>query len=260
MNMPFSFEGNAHIVNNVPARREDYMQVTKSSVFPLSFCAHRWVENLPVVERALAVWPSLLIYMEAVRTKKVPNPGTGSYDTIAAAIKCPLILAKLHFYMAIARMFTPFLKRYQTDEPVMPFLGRDLVELLKCFLRRFIKRELLQHATTVQLTRLDVTERKNWVCLRDVDIGLGAESILKLLILSHGQASVERGFSVNKEVETTNIMEDTVVTKVPLTKELLKSVEGARTRYRDYLTEERRKKELEAQAQKRKAAELRKIK
>ena len=56
---------------------------------------------------------------------------TGSYDTIAAAIKDPLILAKLHFYMAIARTFTPFLKRYQTDEPVMPFLGRDLVEFLK---------------------------------------------------------------------------------------------------------------------------------
>ncbi|KAJ8405343.1 hypothetical protein AAFF_G00318160 [Aldrovandia affinis] len=40
------------------------------------------------------------------------------------------------------------------------------------------------------------------------------------------------------------------VTKVPLTKELLKSVEAARTRYRDYLTEERRKKELEAKARK----------
>ncbi|KAJ8418580.1 hypothetical protein AAFF_G00000790 [Aldrovandia affinis] len=43
--------------------------------------------------------------------------------------------------------------------------------------------------------------------------------------------------------------------EVPLTKELLKSVEAARTRYRDYLTEERRKKELEAKARKRKAAE-----
>lgn len=42
---------------------------------------------------------------------------------------------------------------------------------------------------------------------------------------------------------------------MPLTKELLKSVEGARTRYCDYISEERRKKELEAQAQKRKAAE-----
>lgn len=61
---------------NVPARREDYITVTKSSLFPLSFCAHRWVENLPVVERALAVWPSLLLY-KPVKTKRLSNPGTG---------------------------------------------------------------------------------------------------------------------------------------------------------------------------------------
>ena len=58
----------------------------------------------------------------------------------------------------------------------------------------------------------------------------------KLLLLSHGQATVERGFSVNKEVETCNMQEETMVTqrlicdyvtvcggvlKVPITKELL---------------------------------------
>lgn len=35
----------------------------------------------------------------------------------------------------------------------------------------------------------------------------------KLLILSHGQAMVERGFSINKEVEYNNMQEDTVVTR-----------------------------------------------
>ncbi len=33
----------------------------------------------------------------------------------------------------------------------------------------------------------------------------------KLLILSHGQATVERGFSVNKEIEICNMQEDTLV-------------------------------------------------
>lgn len=65
------------LFHNVPARRDDFVTVTSSSVFPLPFCAHRWVENLRVVERALEVWPSLLVYLEAVRTKKVSNPGTG---------------------------------------------------------------------------------------------------------------------------------------------------------------------------------------
>lgn len=55
---------------------------------------------------------------------------SASYDTVVAAIKDPLILAKLQFYAALARTFTPFLKKYQTDEPVLPFLPKDLTELM----------------------------------------------------------------------------------------------------------------------------------
>ncbi|XP_063750379.1 uncharacterized protein LOC134871567 isoform X2 [Eleginops maclovinus] len=302
------------LFNNVPARREDYVTVTKSSVFPLSFCAHRWVENLPVVERALVVWPSLLLYMEAVKTKKLPNPGTGSYDTVAAAIKDPLILAKFHFYAALARTFTPFLTKYQTDEPVLPFLSKDLTELMISLLRRFIKREVLNDITALQLTKLDVTDKTIWLSPQNISIGLGdvilqqfdsllslesrSEDFLyfapmqkrldiflssamepypelwafckKLLILSHGQATVERGFSINKEVESDNLHEDTVVTrrlvcdyiiqhggvtKVPLSKPLLTSVARARTRYRIHLENERKKREAKDQALKRKEAE-----
>lgn len=55
---------------------------------------------------------------------------SASYDTVAAATKDPLILAKLQFYTALARTFTPFLKKYQTDEPVLPFLPEHLTELM----------------------------------------------------------------------------------------------------------------------------------
>lgn len=92
----------------------------------------------------------------------------------------------------------------------------------------------------------------------------------KLLLLSHGQASVERGFSVNKEIETENMQEDTLVahrlicdyvtihggvSRVPLTNELLKSVMAARSRYRLYLEEQRKRKEAKAQGEKREHAE-----
>lgn len=33
--------------------------------------------------------------------------------------------------MAVARTFDPFMRKYQTDEPVMPFFGKDLAELIK---------------------------------------------------------------------------------------------------------------------------------
>lgn len=91
-----------------------------------------------------------------------------------------------------------------------------------------------------------------------------------LLLLSHGQAEVERGFSTNKEVETCNMAEDTVITQrlicdhvkvcggvaaVPLTKELISYCASARSRYREHLEEERRKKEKEEQSKKRKNIE-----
>ncbi|XP_070405915.1 uncharacterized protein [Nothobranchius furzeri] len=124
------------LFHNVPARREDFITLTASAKFPLAFCSHRWLENLPVAERALEMWASLTMYLDAVRMRKLPNPGTASFDTLETAQKDPLILAKLHFYIAVTRTFAPFLTRYQTDEPVMPFLATDLAELMKSVLRR----------------------------------------------------------------------------------------------------------------------------
>ncbi|KAK9976857.1 hypothetical protein ABG768_018678 [Culter alburnus] len=381
---------------NVPARREVFTNLTRSSCFPLSFCGHRWVENVPVAERAIKVWPMLQKFVDAAEDKRVQKPSTASYDAILAARGDPLVIAKLEFFLAIARSFNPFLQRYQTDEPVLPFLVKDLTELLMSLLRRFIKRELLQDQTPLQLTKMDISEEKNWVSLKSLDIGLGAESAIKallgkpgnkigelsvlnfrreclqclvkvvkklqdkcplkfpvneqgpewcitqmknlvqtfiqgkqlaggiaagdviiqqftsflsvesreeefvsfqplsqrldvflhsklctshpdllkfcqsVLLLSHGQATVERGFSVNKEVETCNLLDESLealrlicdkvigcggILKVPLTKELLASAASARSHYRLYLENERKKKESATQELKRKAAE-----
>ena len=90
----------------------------------------------------------------------------------------------------------------------------------------------------------------------------------KLLLLSHGQASVERGFSINKEISVENMTAQTLisqrvikdhllnvggVTKVSLTKELLVSASHARQRYQAHLDEEKRKKGEQKRGEKRKA-------
>ncbi|KAI2647221.1 Zinc finger protein 474 [Labeo rohita] len=342
-----------HILfHNAPARREDFTALTKCTKFPLPFCGHNWLENLPVVERALEVCPSVTMYMDAVRKKKIPNPGTASYDTPEAAEKDPLILAKLHFYMAITRTFSPFLTFYQTDVPVIPFLAKDLAELLKSMLRCFVKKEELQKQKKIrELTVLEfrkdclkmmstiiqkVQEKsplkypvvRQVACLdpsmmlsdpdwcksnmtklvqkflqaQQLSGGVSAGDVIiqqfsdmlsaenatlvsyrstetrldtflhgvldqrydelwgfckKLLLLSHGQATVERGFSINKEVETCNMQEETMVThrlvcdyvnicggllNVPISKELLASAASARSRYRIHLDQQKAKK------------------
>lgn len=131
------------LFNCAPARREDFCCVTKSSTFPLHFCGHHWLENLPVVERAVEIWPSMETYVDAVKSKNIPNPGSSSFD-IAASREDPLILPKLHFFMAMSRTFQPFLEKYQTDQPVMPFLHKDLTELLKVICTAFCFTTLLR--------------------------------------------------------------------------------------------------------------------
>lgn len=123
----------------------------------------------------------LLIYVDAVKKKKIPNPATTSYDTIVAAQEDPLIVAKLQFFLAISRTFNPFLTKFQTDEPVLPFLAKDLADLLKSLLRRFVKRELLQDLTPLKLTKVDVSDEENWVSPMHAEIGLGAETVIKAL-------------------------------------------------------------------------------
>ena len=78
----------------------------------------------------------------------------------------------------------------------------------------------------------------------------------KLLILSHGQATVERGFSINSQLVVENLREASVVSQrvvydaiatagglcgVPITKSILSYAQGARQRYVAYLEAEKQK-------------------
>ena len=65
-----------------PARSEDFMKVTHTTEFPLKFCSHRWVENLPIVTRAMKIWPAMKVYVAQVENKEISKPTNNSYTTI----------------------------------------------------------------------------------------------------------------------------------------------------------------------------------
>ena len=88
------------------------------------------------------------------------------------------------------------------------------------------------------------------------------------MILSHGQASVERGFSINKEMMVENLKEHSLIAQqiihdhvrfigglenVGYTKELLLPASAARQKYHMYLDDERRKKQDQQKHLKRKS-------
>ncbi|CAM4652640.1 unnamed protein product [Leuciscus chuanchicus] len=105
-----------------------------------------------------------------IKAKNLPNPRSSSYDTIVEARMNPFILAKLHFFMSVSS-FPPFLTKYQTDAPMIPFLGRDLEDLIRTSV----------DVSPVKLVKLDVTDQKLWVSPKQVDIGIGATTALKVM-------------------------------------------------------------------------------
>jgi hypothetical protein len=89
-----------------------------------------------------------------------------------------------------------------------------------------------------------------------------------LMLLSHGQATVERGFSFNKEIMTHSMKERTVVAlravvdhvahvggldKMTITKKMLLAAGSAKTAYNNYLAEEKEQNAKAQKTQKRKA-------
>ena len=87
------------------------------------------------------------------------------------------------------------------------------------------------------------------------------------LLLSHGQASVERGFSVNKELVVENQSEQTLsarriikdhiihvngVTNVEIKRNMVLSARSARAKYANYLAQQKEEQEVEKQNKKRK--------
>ena len=65
-----------------PARREDLIEATGLTLFPLKFCAHRWVENVLVAERAAQVWPYVTAFAAKIQNKEFVRPKAHSFEFI----------------------------------------------------------------------------------------------------------------------------------------------------------------------------------
>lgn len=168
------------LFKDVPACREDYTEVTGSTSFPLDFCSHRWLENVEVAERALQILPSLKTYISAAKTKKVTEPCTKSFKKAEMIVHGDLFPAKLHFFLMVAREITPFLKLYQRDNPMLPFMCNDLTAMLKSLMEKFVKPSVMKDATnTVKLLKVDREDTDNHMHVTELKVGFATEQALE---------------------------------------------------------------------------------
>ena len=92
---------------------------------------------------------------------------------IKNAVSDDLIIAKLHYFSYIAGLKQAFLKLYQTDQPMLPFLFDNLKGLMKTLLINIINPSVLEKSKIAkesldksQMTK-KITEKKGcpyWLC------------------------------------------------------------------------------------------------
>ena len=149
-----------------PSRRADYERVTSAeneSDFPLRFCSHRWVENEIVARRAQVIWPKIVEVKYWKTLPKSKQPGQGkpeknkSYQTLLKNYTDPIVLLRIAFFEEISRKLNKFLRRFQTDAPMVPFLVDTIEEVLRDFCSKFILDDVMKKAEkTLDLVKLDM--------------------------------------------------------------------------------------------------------
>ena len=138
-----------YLFHDSPARREDFTAVTESTVFPLKFCATRWVEDEKAAQRAIKILLNIEWYIAHVlKETKSKYPTSASFTTVQTATEDPMLVAKLQVFVYIAKVLKPSLLKYQTDAPVMMFLGEDLQDTCQKLMQKFVKKSILDSADT----------------------------------------------------------------------------------------------------------------
>ena len=151
-----------------------------SEVFPLHFCKARWVEDEIAVSRAIQIWPDISkVIRHWLSLAKSKRPQNKSFNVLVKHHTDPLMLIKLHFFKFIASILSPFLRRFQTPKPMIPFLSTELDATLRQVMSLFVWWQIIEEATTpYKFLKIDLGKRESMVDLQNVDLGTAANSVL----------------------------------------------------------------------------------
>ncbi|XP_072157389.1 uncharacterized protein [Bemisia tabaci] len=142
------------VLDNSPARRALYTSFSGSNIFPKPFCLVRWLENGDAADRAVKILPNMLKFVEGLRENK-KEPKSFYYKMLKKCLSDPLLSVKLAFFSFIAKQTEPFLREFQGNEPLAPFLYQELNSLVHDLLERIVKPEVLsEHAQNVSKINL----------------------------------------------------------------------------------------------------------
>ena len=121
----------------------------------------RWVENKKVTDRLIELWDNIKPHSKFWdKLPKSKQPQSKSCKNVQEAISDPFTLAKVKFSSFVSDIVEPFLKKYQSDKPIIPFMYEDLKDLVSRLLELFVKPAILEkNKTGKKMMKLDLYDK-----------------------------------------------------------------------------------------------------
>jgi hypothetical protein len=119
---------------------------------------------------------------QAELSKTEPQKHVG-YNLVKKVVTSDKLLKAKHlFWISVAQEFQPFLKLYQADRPLIPFLASDLENLLRTVMARFVKDDVITSATSyLKLAEVDISSSDNLKAAKSIDVGIATKRELNSL-------------------------------------------------------------------------------
>ena len=113
-----------------------------------------------VATRALEIWSVVVVVVEHFQAlPSSRRPLNNKFDDILVKDHKDNSI-KFRFFIDIANILAPFLKQFQTDDPVMPFMDEVLATIIGRIMKIFPLRSVVNDVVTSHhLIKLDITRK-----------------------------------------------------------------------------------------------------
>ena len=123
--------------------------------------AFRWTEDIQVAERLIDIWPDIKLVINFwEQQQKSKRPDSKSYNVVVKSVNDQLTVAKLSLFIYIVGILKPYLKKYQTVLPMIPYMYDDLQKIIKTILELIIKTDVIAKGQTS--SNIDISDQNNF--------------------------------------------------------------------------------------------------
>ena len=130
-----------------------------------------------VADRVIAVLEDVRKVVQFLdKLMKWKQPNSKSYSNLKNGLDDPLIHAKLNFFSYVAYIIEPFLKKFQTDKAIVPFLSFELKAIVSELLEIVVKSSVIKSCKNIgQLKEIDLCDESNLLPLDNMNLRLAVD-------------------------------------------------------------------------------------